>query len=176
MKRKFRLREFMENGIDNILVILLIFMVAMVFINACLRYFFRTNIPNSEELARFSFVWMCFVGCVVVHMRKSHMCVTALTEYLPKKAVQFVNIIARFVTAGALLYLSYGSLLYIRQSSQFMNPGISVNFGIIVSVTLIATAGMLLVDIVDFVKFMVNLIKPGTIAIEAEIENTGEQS
>ena len=158
---KIRIRELIEKVIENTMVVLLIFMVLLVFVNASMRYVLRTNIIHSDEVARLSFVWMCLLGCIVTHMRKSHIRVTALTERLPKKAGEAISIIGRMITAGALAYLSYGSVLFVRTSSQFMNPGIKVNFGILMSVILIMAVGMLLVDFVDFIKFIASLRKPG---------------
>ena len=159
-----RIRELIEKWIVNITVILLLFMVVLVFLNASMRYIFRFNIIHSDEVARLSFVWMCLLGCVVTHIRKSHIRVTMLEEKLPKKAGEVVNIIGRVITAGALAYLSYGSALFVKTSSQYMNPGITVNFGILMSIILIMAAGMLLIDIADFVKFIVSRIMHGKIA------------
>jgi len=165
---KISIRELIEKGIVNITVVLLLFMVVLVFLNASMRYIFRFSIIHSDEVARLSFVWMCLLGCVVTHMRKSHIRVTALADRLPKKAGEVINIIGRIITAGALAYLSYGSALFVRTSSQFMNPGINVNFGILMSVILIMAAGMLLVDIADFVKFIVSCIRSGKTAARDE--------
>ena len=159
-----KVREFIEKGIENITVLLLLVMVLLVFLNATMRYIMGFNIIHSDEVARLSFVWMCLLGCIVTHMRKSHIRVTALAERLPGKAGEAITIIGRLITAGALAYLSYGSVLFVRTSSQFMNPGINVNFGILMSVILIMAAGMLAVDIVDFIKFIVSHIRPAKAA------------
>ena len=167
MKQKFQLDKFIEKGIENILVVFLLAMVILVFINASMRYFLHTDIPNSEELARFFFVWMCLLGCVVTHMRKSHITVTFVTDIIPQKAKKFVNGLARIITVGALIYLTYGAVLYVKTSSGFTNAGVPLNYGIIMSVVLIMAAGMLLIDIVDFVKFIIRLIRPDRTAAEA---------
>ena len=158
---KIRIRELVDKVIENTTVILLLFMVLLVFINSSMRYVLHFNIIHSDEVARLSFVWMCLLGCVVTHMRKSHIRVTVLAEKLPKKAGEVLEVIGRIITAAALVYLSYGSVLFVNTSSQYKNPGINVNFGILMSVILIMAAGMLLVDIVDFVKFIVSHIRPG---------------
>ena len=159
MKKKIRIGELIEKIIENFMVIALLGMVGLVFVNASMRYILRTGIFHSEELARFSFVWMCLLGCVVTHMKKAHIRVTILPDNLPKNAAKLINIIGRLITAGALVFLTYGAVIHVRLSSQFMNPGIPVNFAVIISVVLIMSAGMLLVDIVDFIKFIVSLVK-----------------
>ena len=48
------------------MVLLLAAMVVMVFGNVVLRYLFDTGIDVSEELSRYFFVWLTFIGAVVV--------------------------------------------------------------------------------------------------------------
>ena len=64
--RFFRLLEF-------VIVACLAAMVVMVFGNVVLRYAFDSGIPVSEEMARFCFVWLTFVGAVVVAREQAHM-------------------------------------------------------------------------------------------------------
>ena len=62
----FRLLEFL-------IVACLAAMVVMVFGNVVLRYAFDSGIPVSEEMARFCFVWLTFIGAVVVAREHAHM-------------------------------------------------------------------------------------------------------
>ena len=167
MEKKNRVSKLFETVIENILIVFLVIMVVLVFINAGLRYIFRFGILSSEELARFFFFWMCYLGCIVVHMKKGHIRVTFVVDMLPKKAEKVVNAIARMITAGALAYLCWGAFLYVEASSKFMNQGVPLNFGIVVSVIFISSAGMLLVDIIDFIRFVIQLIVPDRTATGA---------
>lgn len=58
--------------IEWVLIALLAGMVGMVFVNVVLRYGFNTGINFSEELSRFFFVWLTFVGTVVTFREHSH--------------------------------------------------------------------------------------------------------
>ncbi len=53
-------------------------MVIMVFGNVVLRYAFDSGIALSEELSRFLFVWLTFIGAVVVARENAHMGVETL--------------------------------------------------------------------------------------------------
>ena len=52
---------------------LLALMVAMVFGNVVLRYGFNSGITVSEELSRWAFVWMTFLGAVVAVKQGGHL-------------------------------------------------------------------------------------------------------
>jgi TRAP-type C4-dicarboxylate transport system permease small subunit len=57
-------------------------MVVMVFGNVVLRYAFDSGLALSEELSRFLFVWLTFVGAVVVARENAHMGVETLVVRL----------------------------------------------------------------------------------------------
>ena len=55
--------------LEKLMVVLLTAMVVMVFGNVVLRYLFDSGIDVSEELSRYVFVWLTFIGAVVVRAR-----------------------------------------------------------------------------------------------------------
>nr|WP_246205487.1 TRAP transporter small permease [Microvirga arsenatis] len=57
-------------------------MVVMVFGNVLLRYLFDTGIDVSEELSRYFFVWLTFIGAVVVGRENAHLGVETLVARL----------------------------------------------------------------------------------------------
>ena len=59
------LDKFLTHAMHGVIVVSLALMVVMVFGNVVLRYLFNSGITASEELARFFFLWLIFVGSVV---------------------------------------------------------------------------------------------------------------
>lgn len=70
--------------LEAVLVLLLAGMVVMVFGNVVLRYGFNTGITISEELSRYFFVWLTFVGAVVTFRENSHLGVETLVRTFPR--------------------------------------------------------------------------------------------
>jgi TRAP-type C4-dicarboxylate transport system permease small subunit len=66
-----------------LMVACLALMVVMVFGNVVLRYAFNSGITASEELSRWLFVWMTFLGSVVAMRRHTHLGSDALVSRLP---------------------------------------------------------------------------------------------
>ncbi|MDF4192133.1 TRAP transporter small permease subunit, partial [Ligilactobacillus salivarius] len=54
----------------------------IVFINIILRYGFQTSILSVDELSRYLFVWLTFIGAIVAFMDNAHVQVTFLVEKL----------------------------------------------------------------------------------------------
>ncbi|WP_370314030.1 TRAP transporter small permease [Sagittula sp.] len=59
--------------LEVLLVLLLAGMTIMVFANVVLRYGFGSGIDVSEELSRFFFVWLIFLGAIVAMRHNMHM-------------------------------------------------------------------------------------------------------
>ena len=66
-----------------VMVIFLAAMVVMVFGNVVLRYAFNSGITVSEELSRWLFVWMTFLGALVALRTHHHLGTDSLVSRLP---------------------------------------------------------------------------------------------
>lgn len=58
-------------------------MVVMVFGNVVLRYGFNSGLTMSEELSRWLFVWMTFLGAIVALRNHGHLGTDSLVSRLP---------------------------------------------------------------------------------------------
>lgn len=67
-----------------LMVISLVLMVVMVFGNVVMRYAFNSGLTLSEELSRWLFVWMTFLGAVVALNDRAHLGTDALISRLPR--------------------------------------------------------------------------------------------
>lgn len=59
--------------LDILLGLLIAAMAIMVFVNVVMRYTMNSGIAMSDELSRFAFVWLTFIGAVVAHHHSQHM-------------------------------------------------------------------------------------------------------
>ena len=83
--------------LETILVALLAGMAIMVFINVVMRYTMNSGINVSEELARYFFVWITFIGAVVTFRENSHMGIETLVMFLSRRWRIFCMILSNIV-------------------------------------------------------------------------------
>ena len=69
---------------EVLLVLMLSAMVVMVFGNVVLRYGFNTGIDFSEELSRFFFIWITFLGAIIAMRENAHLGLDTLIRLLPR--------------------------------------------------------------------------------------------
>jgi TRAP-type C4-dicarboxylate transport system permease small subunit len=70
-------------ALSFVMVVALGLMVIMVFGNVVLRYAFNSGIMVSEELSRWLFVWMTFLGALVALRSHHHLGTDSLVARLP---------------------------------------------------------------------------------------------
>jgi len=77
-----QLEDAFFKALEALLVALLVAMVVMVFGNVMMRWFLNDGIQISEEMSRFCFVWLTFIGAVVVARENAHLGVDAMVQAL----------------------------------------------------------------------------------------------
>lgn len=80
--------------LELLIVVLMVAMVVMVFGNVVLRYGFNSGIDVSDEMARYCFIWLTYIGAMVAMREGSHLGVDTLVKHLPvsgKKAALFMS-------------------------------------------------------------------------------------
>ena len=75
--------------LHGLMVATIALMSVLVFINVVLRYGFNSNLGITEELARYLFVWLTFLGGISAFAKNSHVQVDTLLLRLSPKT-QFV--------------------------------------------------------------------------------------
>ena len=116
----------------------LIFTTVLVIINVFMRYFLRTGLYWTEEVATGSFVWAVFIGAVAGFKRHQHIGVDFLLLRLP----QGIQTVVRFFVDIILLlingYLTYLSFVFIRASYIKPTPVLGISSAYISSALLVS--------------------------------------
>jgi TRAP-type C4-dicarboxylate transport system permease small subunit len=70
--------------LELLVVVLMVAMVVMVFGNVFLRYAFNSGITISDEMARYCFIWLTYIGAMVAMREGGHLGVDTLVKHLPR--------------------------------------------------------------------------------------------
>jgi TRAP-type C4-dicarboxylate transport system permease small subunit len=133
-----KLSEIVDLVIKIFAVISLIVMVALIFYNAILRYFFHAAIPASEEFSRFAFIWVCFMGVIIAHRAGEHVSVTLIVERLKGVPYYVVRVLKEMVVFGTMGLICYGSVRYVMVST-WLTPATEIPFWIVsISIAIMA--------------------------------------
>ncbi len=76
---------------EYLLLVLFPLMVIVVFVATCVRYLTVMSLPWAEEVARYSMVWIAYIGASLGIKRNSHLGVEAVLLLLPKGSKIFFD-------------------------------------------------------------------------------------
>lgn len=133
-----------------VIVALLVAMVVLVFGNVVLRYAANSGITVSEEMSRWFFVWMTFLGAVVGLQERAHLGTDLLVGRLGRSGKRACLLISQLLMLGVSWLIFQGSLAQARISWDVEAPvsGLSMAWlsgvGVVFAVL---TAPMLLLDL-----------------------------
>lgn len=124
--------NFIYNHFEEILLVTLFaFMVAVIFLQVIMRYVFNNSLSWSEELGRFLFEWLTWIGISLGARMGQHIKITLLIDKFHNKGAQIVNIISEIIViiiCGLTIY--YGvELSNMFISSNFTTIKISLAWG-----------------------------------------------
>ena len=97
--------------LEVIMVVCMLVMFVLVFINVMMRIFLNSGIDVSEELPRYAFVWMTFVGAVIGMRKHAHLGVDMLVAALPVFGRKVCWGISQVIMAVCSVYMLYGTWL-----------------------------------------------------------------
>lgn len=80
--------------LELLVVLCLLAMVIMVFGNVVMRYAFNSGILISEEMSRYCFIWLTYIGAMVAMREGGHLGVDSLVRALPLAGKKFCVLIS----------------------------------------------------------------------------------
>jgi len=98
--------------LEALIALMLAVMVVLVFGNVVLRYAFNSGITVSEEVSRWLFVWLTFLGAIVALKEHGHLGSDMLVSRLPTLGKKI------FLVVGHLLMLYITWLLFSGSLAQ----------------------------------------------------------
>jgi TRAP-type transport system small permease protein len=103
--------DLVEKALDAVLVLMMIVMGSSISIQVFSRYIINRPTGWSEELARYLFVWITFLGGAVVIRQRRHVDVSFLTDRLPRRVAAGFLLVADLAVLfflGALAWAGIG--------------------------------------------------------------------
>lgn len=114
--------------LELLIVVCMVAMVIMVFGNVVLRYGFNSGIDVSDELSRYCFIWLTYIGAMVAMREKGHLGVDTLVKHMGlggKKLCLFLSE-ALMLGCNALFFLGTWKMHELQVSNVSPVLGLSM--------------------------------------------------
>jgi len=117
--------------LEVIMVTILTIMVGLVFGNVVARYVFNSAITWAEEVARFLFVWLTFVGASFGLLKGLHLGMDMVVARLKPRARSVVECVNAIITLAFLGVWMVGGVHLIRANLDYMSPATGFSMGLV---------------------------------------------
>jgi len=108
-----RTQKILHRLEDGILVGLLLLVIGMAVTQIVLRNLFESGIVWGDVLVRILVLWIGLFGAMVASRKGNHICIDAVTRYLPGRVKGIINCVAALFTAVVCSVMVYYSLLFV---------------------------------------------------------------
>ena len=104
-----------ENLEKVICMTLLTAFTIILFIQVIMRYVFNSSLPWSEELSRYMFIWMVYLGVSYGAKQMKHLKIEAFLSVFPKKWRPYVLILAEILTLVFAIYVIFSASFMVQR-------------------------------------------------------------
>ena len=156
-----RILKFIDDKFEEVIgTVILGVVVTLVFLGVVLRLVFTSGLPWQEELSRFGFVFVCYLGASYGMKSDDHIRITFVADALPKRVRKILRVITDIIWIAFNVFVVIVSIDYYLRQKDFL--GLS---GILkiplhyVFLTIPVGFAMLTLRLIQ--QYIQRLIKPG---------------
>lgn len=116
---------------DSLLVFMFVAMVGIIFFQVVMRYVFNNSLSWSEELGKFLFVWLSWIGISIGHRKREHIKITLLVDKLPptgKRITEIISELILIIVCGVTMFYGF-TMLGIQWTTPYAGIKISTSWG-----------------------------------------------
>ena len=112
------IKYLLNNFEEAILIVLLPLMCIVVFMATFFRFTGWVILPWAEELARYSMIWMVFLGISAGAKMGMHFCVTAVTDLLPPLGRKIMAIVRTVILVAFNGFVAYHCMVILENQMR----------------------------------------------------------
>ncbi len=127
------IRTFFDKIIDTTVILAVIAMIVVIFLQVIFRFIIDDPLSWSEELARYLFVWITFLGAAICAREKGHIGMDFVVEKLPKKLAKIIDKATLATLAIVCIIVAITSFDVITINLMQKSPALKLNMGMIYS-------------------------------------------
>ncbi len=148
------MQKFMDKlfkGIDYFTGILTGLMVVFVFLNVVLRTFFNSGLTWSEELSRYLFVFVTYIGAISAMRVNGHLGVDTLISRMRPSIQLLMYTVSQAIIACLMGTLVAGTHKMVLQNLESRTAALGISYSLLYGIGYITGAAILLMAISNII-------------------------
>ncbi|MCK3777251.1 TRAP transporter small permease [Ensifer sesbaniae] len=146
--------DLFYKALEFLLIVLLSGMAVMVFVNVVMRYAMNSGLTVSDELARYFFVWVTFIGAVVTFREHGHLGVETLVAFLGRKGRIVCMILSNLVIIGCCAIFFWGTWMQLPINWSMKAPVTGLSMGFVYGIGFFTGGGCVIIALERLVRLL----------------------
>ena len=130
--------QWLDSNLELYLCVgLMSVMTLLVFLQVIMRYIFHNSLSWSEELARYIFIWLIFLGISYGCRLRKHIKIDAALLVFPKRLRKYIVVLGDVLFLIFAVYLTWAGIRYTAAQASFgkMSAALRIPFQYVYSAT-----------------------------------------
>ena len=115
-----------NRAVEGAIGLLAAMMIVVIFAQVIFRYVLDSSLTWSEELARYTFIWVIFLGTSCAMRRGQHMAVEGIFETIPTRWVSAFKIIVGVTNAALFSIVIYTGLILTHNAATQVSTALEI--------------------------------------------------
>ncbi|MFW5886051.1 MAG: TRAP transporter small permease [Halanaerobium sp.] len=156
-----------------ILISLTILMFVIVSTNVFSRFVLNSSLGWADELSRFIFIWISFLGAVMAYASDDHVGLNFVIAKIPSARVQnIISIISDILIMSVLAIITYYGYI-VSASATNVSPALYIPMTLVYSIVPVSGLLMMIINLSKIIKHIKLFIKGEKEKIELVKESGG---
>ncbi|WP_456274513.1 TRAP transporter small permease [Bacillus sp. AK031] len=128
-----RIGLILEKLIIYTVSLLMAVLISLVFMQVVLRYVFSSGMVWAEELDRYLFVWLMFLGITMGIYKQKHIAITFITDRL-RKMKKTIESLVQLIMVVFFVILLWQGYQFVLISMSGMASVLPINLGVVYAI------------------------------------------
>ncbi len=128
-----KIQSFFDKILNVVVVVCVITMVAVIFLQVIFRFVLNNPLSWTEELARYLFVWITFLGAAICAREKGHIGMDFLVSKLPDNYAKIVEKLGLLLIIAVSVIIMVTSIEIVKMNFGQRSPALKLNMGFVYS-------------------------------------------
>ncbi len=128
-----KVRLFFDKVVNSVVIFFVMAMIAVISLQIICRLFF-SSLSWSEELARYLFVWITFLGAAICARENAHIGMDYLVKKFPEKYGKIVEKIGFLIMIVISIIVMIWSIPVVLLNMHQTSPALKLNMGLVYSI------------------------------------------
>lgn len=158
-----KILKWLDENIElYICVFLMSFMTLLIFVQVIMRYVFNNSLSWSEELARYVFIWLIYIGISYGCKLRKHIKIDAALYLFPKKARRYVVLIGDVLFIAFAVYITVTGFSYSMDQIKYnmRSPALKIPYQYIYMSTVVGF-GLAAIRQIQTIIYRIKCLKNG---------------